>query len=298
MRIWAGAVVACLLGVAAASAADPAVGWIDSFDGDDPKYYRILRGGRVVPIGLFTPIYQGDEVVVDHGTDKIRLAYDDGRLIDVVGRRTPAYVVQRTAALASPWSNLAAWAGDWFRTWQSESATTTSVHVRSSADGPISLPLLATGQARVVAGTRPLFLAWDGGTPPYDVRVRPANASEPLVSLNQVTEKRARTGNLALGLGSFRIEILDKAGRRAAAGFQAVERLPVEPSELRQSNLPTPMRRVLFSAWLASQERGVWLLEAYQMASADAGAYKPAGLLRDGLESSDAPTGAPASASE
>lgn len=271
----------------------PAVGWVHDFDGKDPRIYKLMRGEERIALGYFTPIYRDDRIIVEHKTFTIRLAYDNGRVIESVGHRDPPYVVQRTARIPDRWANIAAWAGGWFSAWQSETATVMSVHVRSGADGPISFRLFANGQARIAAGPRPLFLAWDGGSPPYEVRIRTGSAADVLTVVGGVAEARVRTAALSIPVGRLQVEILDRAGRRAGETAHVVERAPAEPADLRESGLPTPMRRALFAAWLAGRERGQWSLEAYQLAAADASSYEPAALLRDGLEAGDRPTGAP-----
>jgi len=280
------------LPVAFALAASTAVGWIESFDGS-PEHYRLVRSGKELPVSMFLPIHQGDDIAVLQSGRRIRLILDGGRVFEELTQSNSRYVVRQPRRVPTLPDNLMSWAGSWFTKWHQERLTTVSVHVRS--DKNISIPLLADRRQMLAIPAPTLAIAWKGGAPPFSVQVGyDVSARGPLVSAEGLSERRVLLPDLALAPGRYAVRIADSHGSEAAAPFSVVprERLPSEPEDIRLTG-PDVTHQTLLAAWLTTVESGEWVFQGYQQAALLAQKYYPAGLLRDAIERGEYPRGSP-----
>lgn len=269
------------------------VGRVEGFDGG-PEDYRVLREGRLISVDLFLELFDGDEVSVLHDSHRIRLDlyYGDGRLVEWGKRQGP--LVVRAGAVPTVGMNFRRWAWSWFAKAREENSV--SVHVRGATGVvPLSLPLLAERPGRLIAGTRPLAIAWFGGRPPYRVCVYRVDTQSSILALEEIGDLRLRSDSIALRPGAYVVEVRDADGSRVSGRFEVLPKgqAPPDPAELSQSRLPDPVRTTMVAVWLASRGNGAWVLEAYQRVVPLAASYYPASLLRDTLEQGERPAAPP-----
>lgn len=282
------AVVAQVLGPPAA--AGLVAGWIDGFEGD-AEQYLVLRGGQRVAVEIFTPLLEGDAIAVKSAAGLLRVAVGDGGSVTEV-RSAPAPYIVGPARVPTLPTNLMRWAASWFTPWnRARQNPVVEVYVRSGR--PILLPPFDGTPGRLQAGTRPLFVAWKGGKPPYRVTLGRDGADALLVSLTGLSEPRVRTHNVVLASGTYVLVVEGAEGGQDRARVIVVPpgQVPVAPDELVRSEIAPAVRSTLFAAWLASRDDGVWVYEAYQQASMVATPGSPADLLRNALERGERPTG-------
>jgi hypothetical protein len=149
----------------------------------------------------------------------------------------------------------------------------------------VAIPMLTQQRERLAAGDRTLALAWENGTPPYEVRLYRAGVATP-VAMVKASGPVTRFETLPFRPGTYRVEITDAATPkgRASADFDVVgpETLPALPRDqadaLADPSVPADLRTTLEAGMLAKTGT-VWDLEAYQSIAPIAATYNPAGLL-------------------
>ena len=165
------------------------------------------------------------------------------------------------------------------------------IYTRGEPVPPISLPLALGAKVRLRAGTRPLYLAWQGGEPPYQVRLTNAAGKE----LWKQTGIAAPGGNtqpfktapVPLTPGQYRLTIRD-AQRQATVAVEVVPASPLPPPATLAGITDADIRQTLEALWLVSQSEA-WRLEAYQRVIPLEAQHRPARLLRYSLEKGQAP---------
>lgn len=267
-------------------------GRIVDFDGK-PEHYQVLRDGHPLPIQKPLDLVDGDEITVLQDARRIFLVLynGDGLLVELT-KPKGRFVVQ-AGQLPNVSVNIMRWLWGWLATAHEEhEASTVSMHVRGAGGNALlSLPLLSEWAGHLVAGTRPLALAWQGGQAPYRVRVRQADAVVPVLAMDLVPESRVRTAPIVLQPGTYVVEIQDSKGSQIGGRVEVLpdSQAPTEPEELAQTRLSDPMHDTLVAMWLASLDDGAWAFEAYQRVAPVAGSYYPASLLREALEQGERP---------
>ena len=285
------------LPLAAQEHASPQVGWIEKFDGNAADYGIFHRGEQRPPNGFWVPLYAGDRIIVHHATGRIYLNFGGGPSITVCRKKTSPgdcdeaspYTVQ-AAREPGPVASLVHWAGDWLTGWWAIRPPEREREVRIR--GPeIEVPLLDAPQVRLIAGRRVLRLAWQGGTPPYRLVIYRQGVVDPLVVRENIPVPRIKEETFAFEPDeAYSLELRDARGISWRKSFRVLraEALPSPPPAL--DALPGKMRETLLATWLASQEDGAWIWEAYLLVAALPEDYLPATALRDALEYGHHPT--------
>lgn len=166
------------------------------------------------------------------------------------------------------------------------------LYVRKVRNGALSIPLLE-GPKMLAAGKRPFCLSWQGGKPPYRIRLYHQYERRPFIEREPVKENSLMIDNLALSPGNYNLKIDDAEGRKLQAKFTVVDpnelpRMPHE-HELRQSDLTEAAKIALYATWLAAQNDGKWVFECYQRVAGIADNYYPACLLCNALADGQRP---------
>ncbi len=167
-------------------------------------------------------------------------------------------------------------------------AQLTSLAVRGH-DGHLFMPLVGRCKALLAAGVRDLHLAWKGGCPPYDLRIRAERTRKPLAEIGDLQEAHVHLKGLALETVDYVLEIEDNSGQHLIRHIQAVpfSKLPKLPNQAfseAKSNSEIQLRETVYAAWLIKQDQVLWSLEAYQRVANIAPEFYPAELLRLRLE--------------
>ncbi len=273
------------------SVATPAATWIEDFSGD-PADFRLERGTQPLPVEIYRMLQAGDRLTVLEEDSVLYLKRDDGSRVDIRKSAAP-YIVQETGQPPGPMTNL----------WQEISAWLTrqrvdgvdrpviSVITKGGPIPPISLPLVPGEKARLDAGTRPLYLAWQGGEPPYQVRLTNAAGQELLkqsgIAAPGGNTQPFKTAPVPLTPGQYQLIISD-AQRQATVAVEVVPATPLPPPATLAGITDADIRQTLEALWLASQGEA-WRLEAYQRVMPLEAQHRPARLLRYSLEKGQAP---------
>ena len=245
------------------------VGYVESFDGFSEEYV-ILRGGESLPIGYFTPIHQGDVIVLEamEGFVHLRLGPDNDAVL--VPYEEIPFTVDSDRTVPTPIDNGVRQFAEWL-TGQQDLQEATGVTMSGGGSLELRLPGLIDRRAQIASGNRPIGLTWGGGTPPFTLLIADA-AGTTLVKTTVEDDATSRIrhfvsdGGIPLAEGTYTIVIEDSGGSVAEGGFRAVaaESVPVPPTDLSLSALSADASTTIAAAWLSGQDRGLWALEALQ----------------------------------
>lgn len=276
----------------------PQVGWIDHYDGDAADYDIRHGTEHHPPACCWKPVFAGDRVTVYR---------DTGRIYLNLGNAAPVVVCRNARAVSecneqSPFvikagkptggvAAVVAWLGDWLTGWAPKLHSAEGRDVRIRGTGEISVVLFEAQQVRVAAGRRNLYFAWDGGSSPYAITLYRQGVEEAIARVKDAEGPRLQIPLVDLVPGDYSIEILDSKNQRWKRSFGVVSAsdLPAGPPQLAKTNLPYQTRETLIAGWLAGQDEGKWMWEAYMRVSDLPADYAPAATLRNALENGSAP---------
>lgn len=164
------------------------------------------------------------------------------------------------------------WSSRMGRLWESVAGGPRESHVQAATSrgleaqrpAPLhSTPFLAP-RSFLTAGVRPLYLAWQGGQPPYAVTLR-APDGHVLAAQAGLSVPQWQTPRLTLKAGRHQLEVTDAQGeslRMTQLDVVAAQQLPPMPEGIQQ--LPIHEQRWLRAYVLEGWPGGEWGLEALQ----------------------------------
>ncbi len=252
-----------------------------------PEAYSFMRFGKRLPIQ--PTLWVGDQIVVNKAMPTIALKLGDNEVVKVNYENSP-YTVTSKGKVSSTGGNLWAWFKQAVTDWHEEEIQTTVATVNTKGVGDaspeISAPythLLKKYRARnLEAGTRPLYLAWEGGEAPYTLTIK--SAGKAVLILKGLQEKRIKTPELSLAEGNYDLQIKDADNRKTNYIFSVVKSKPAYPKALLETSVPESTRLTAQATWLAAQKKKKWVFEAYQQIAALAERYPAARVVRNALE--------------
>lgn len=261
----------------------PGVGYVEQLVGPISEMH-IERDGTPVALALLLPLQTGDRVTVNGAGNELHMRL--GTRPQVI---TPANSPFQIPEIEVPpgfltrlGSTLVA-VGKRLTTQYVHSSVPVSTSSRGK-DGPLTMTLVEDGVSRISPNRADLFIAWDGGTAPYVVRIRGKMNGD--IARQEVGDStRARLPLPAGGIptGTFQILVLDSKGATTRKTFDVVSPSAL-PKELTRGDLPSELHAVLVADSLLQTNRRMWKLEAYQLITPFADVYEPARLLRDCIE--------------
>lgn len=276
------------------------VGRIEDFDGNHksfkldedcsskivPAAYTLIRGQKKVDIAFLTELQANDILVVNDDQHYLQIKLADNSSVKVTAAQSP-YIVPAQGKIPSIFDNFKIWVGG-LMTRHQEEVQAVSVSVRGS-DGnkPPYMPLLEGESQVLVAGKRALFLTWKKGKPDYKITLK---QGENTVFEQMVKNSNFQLPELELTPGPYRLLLSDAEQRPVDHAFTVVEKLPPYPPELtdeRLASLSEPARLTVRTLWLAEQDNGKWMFEAYQHIAKVAPTFHFARVLRDKLETGE-----------
>ncbi|NJO16651.1 MAG: hypothetical protein HC877_13170 [Thioploca sp.] len=275
------------------------VGWINQFDGQSENYL-LKRADKTLPVNLLTLLAVGDQISVNDKQHSLELNLQGGiQTVKVTYENSP-FLIQANHKVPAELSELWKWTTERVDEWNQLMQVAHHEQIAQSKtrgenlSGPF-MPLLANVKpdktlqsARLVAGKRSLYLQWQGGTPPYRVKIK--KRIDELLALT-TEQTMIKTEAIAFEANSpYRVEIIDANNKEFIGGFRAVnsESLPIHSEALPTNKLPEVVYQTLQAIWLTTQKEGnqeesKWVFEAYQQAAALANQYLPAQLLQQTL---------------
>lgn len=259
----------CLVGLAHALQAQRVqVGLVDSVVGPGVGL-RITRESTPERLLVLHPLYAGDSVSASDDSTRVRVVLHGRAPLWLCGTKvrvsgcltglrigTTARAGGTRRALADLLNNTVG------RLFIAERSDRQALAVSRGAP-PIEIPLLR-GKQELVAGQRDLEIAWSGGTAPYRVRILRRDGSE-VRSEPSLAGELTSFRQVDLLPGAYSLEISDSDGQIHNASFSAVaaENAPAMPPLDGYQELSGSAQVVVRAMWLADQDDGQWLWEAY-----------------------------------
>jgi len=285
MRLWLALLAAWLLATSAAFADTrrPA-GYVVAVETPDGAPAPILRRqGQELDVLVWTPLFDGDALEV---SGKASVAIDtakDKRLV-VDAARSPHRVSGELGG-GSRFAGLASRLGELFKA--KPDATPTNLVGRS--DGALRLRLGDEAGQKVVAG-KPIWLAWRGGTPPFDIELRGQTRQRKL-DIQALARAQTENGEVKLiipphAAGSLRLIVRDAAGQEARAALE-VTSAPQVPDWIADGAPPTDMAALAMALHLLMNQPARYDFYAAGLAAALEGA--PARELLNRLKRGERP---------
>lgn len=247
--------------------------------------YSIKRNGQNLP--MQPRVLVSDQIVVDKENPMIKLNLN-GEVVEINQKNSPYTVKSTEPVFWTEWLNkIGLGMTELFKKQIQTFSNKFRFEDRGiDDDTPSAIPNLYTSllkkRKRLVAGKRPLYLAWGGGKAPYELTIRGKKAP---VILGPFQNQRIKTPNLDLTVGDYDLRICDARKECSKAyRFTVVDKseLPGYPDELTDSDIPEASRLTAQAVWLAAQKK--WAFEAYQQIVPLAESEPPARIVRDALE--------------
>lgn len=273
--------------LAAALPADAEI-WVKDFRGQAAQYW-LQRNGEKMEIRHYLVLKNGDRIVVEG--QELQLESGDGNVVVITPSDSP-YQVQDAGKAPGVLTNLVSWAGEWLNH-KAEAGTAQPVvtlATRSLTDiAPITLPLAPQEPVRLLAGLRPVHLAWKGGDPPFHVQLIDRNNKKAVFNQQGLREPRYDSPQVNLTPGNYRLTIADR-NRNFNVELEVItgSNAPKPPAELAAAKSGDSARETLYALWLSAQGKQ-WILEAYQRAVLWQNQYLPARWLMYSLEKGERP---------
>ena len=275
----------------AASVTASAATWIVDFTGA-PDDFRLERDNQTLPVEIYRQLQPNDRLFVLVDGSVLSLKQDDGSRIEIQKNNSP-YVIRDQGKPPAALENFLHGCRTWLTRQRLEEVDrpVIGIYTRGEPVQPISLPLVPSATTRLNAGTRPLYLAWQGGEPPYQVRLTNAAGKELMkqtgIAAPGGNTQPFKTAPLHLQPGQYRLTIRD-AQRQATVAVEVVPTTPLPPPATLAGVTDADIRQTLEALWLVSQGEA-WRLEAYQRVIPLEAQHRPARLLRYSLEKGQAP---------
>ncbi len=263
--------------------------WVKDFQGQ-PEQYQLQRNDQNHKIRHYLILNNGDQIIVNG--QWLELESGDGTVVVVKPYDSP-YQVLDAGKAPGVLTNLVSWAGEWFKkkvedgTAQPE-VTVVAIVTRTiaprTAIAPITSPLTPQEPALLVAGSRPVHLAWKGGAPPFRVQLIGRDNKRVVLNQQGLMEPRYDSPQVSLTPGIYRLTIADQ-DRNINVELEVVasRAVPKPPADLAATAGADSARETIYALWLSAQGKQ-WLLEAYQRAVLWQHQYQPARWLMYSLE--------------
>lgn len=264
----------------------PGVGYVEQLVGPISEIH-IERDGTPVALALLLPLQTGDRVTVNGAGNELHMRLGTRPQV-ITAANSPFQIPEIEVPpgfLTRLGSTLVA-VGKRLTTQYVHSSVPVSTSSRGK-DGPLTIALVEDGISRISPNRADLFIAWDGGTAPYVVRIRgKMNGDIARQEVGDSTRARLTLPSGGIQTGTIQIVVQDSKGATTRKTFDVVSpsALPTTPTELTMSDLPSELRAVLLADSLLQTNRRMWKLEAYQLIAPFADVFEPARLLRDCLE--------------
>jgi hypothetical protein len=222
---------------------------------------------------------------VRHYDGEVRVRLTTEELLIITQRQSDQPIEARGVPAGVP-SNLLAMLGGLITPWHDFVELNFAVrgaNAQPTPTEPLELPLIPPQGAAVGAGEHPFALAWLGGTPPFRVSIVAASDGKAVLNSAEETSRELPLHPLVLAAGPYALRLADAAGQTLERPIEAVptEEIPRAPLDPALDRLPRTWGATAKAGWLAGQNKGRWLLEAFLEATPMAGAFEPARILVD-----------------
>jgi hypothetical protein len=267
--------------------------WVDDMDKESDNYQLTKRNGDTDLVTIYKTLENGDCITVTGTKANLWIASDSGprEMLSHDGISNKCIKEKYDKNTSAIISNLVEWAGHWLtdRIHTTTTRAVVSLVTRGDEAKGLTIPLANQGGLKMMSGKRPLHLGWQGGKPPFSVRIASEEGRKTLFERRNIPDRRVKSTPLFLAEGIYRIEIGDAVGK-ISQNLHVVSSKEIPYPTLKPHGSKSSQDRLALAeaVRLASQGEG-WALEAYQTAADLAPRYQPARILRESLEQGDMP---------
>lgn len=248
-----------------------------------PEKHLVLKRAHSGTGQNDSQLYEGDEVTITdpNCTVEIRI----GNTLRMLSLKDTPYTARSATSTLIPRLLFAMGIGKG-ATGQGHSQGISQGLTRDGASEEIRLPILQLWSGQIEAGTRPLHIAWRGGQGPFQITLWRGTVASPQITHDGVVENYVTLDETSLKPGTYQIRVKDSANRHQEGNFTVVDSsdLPPLPTELENYQEEDPPKPLLEAAWLATQEGGKFVFEAYQRVSRLASMNPEANQMKERLE--------------
>ena len=192
--------------------------------------FQIQRGAQRLSVRVGMSVYVGDRVTIP-ATGAITLMLADGQPHEYSG--IPMFVVPAVAR-ATMLAKVIHMIGSIFDDGPDEgSGDTIVLRGGTHCNKPIEVTALRPG-AKMLAGTRPLELAWTGGCAPFTVSVLRSNGLS-LISVGNLTARSTKLAAATFPVGVYLVTVTDGRAHTRESPLQVVAVGPPPRPACRQS---------------------------------------------------------------
>jgi len=246
-----------LLGSPSASASY----WVGEFTGS-AENYRIERAGEEILLQQLMLLQTGDTVHIDDADAELVVINERNEHIALTNKVSP-FVVPESAAAPSLLVNVGNWIESWWAT-RAKQSSTTLVAVSKGLFDPAAL-VAVQGENLLLPGRREIFIAWTGGSPPFDVTLT-TPSGEIIAQVTHITEYDVTLPQRNFDSGQrIELQITDGMGHSVVPITVVDEnQLPVPARAIIELEVPDAIRFGNLALILSGFEN--WRFEALQVA--------------------------------
>ena len=259
------------------------VGFVELYEGP-ASGGSIKRDKDVLPLEALAVLQAGDQVLVTAPDGKAVLNLGEAQQTTITLKESP-YTIPAPGEGADVVDNVFSDALSAISFWQkARPGFVVGAVSRGDDQGELRAPLLEGYSPRLVSGTRLFFLAWAGGTPPFDLTVS-SMTDGPVLAQNGLEKTSIEPVELQLVPGGYHILLKDAQGAKREYVFDVVSESEL-PENLKTSaplNLDAVAMALAEAGALMQAETGDWMFEAYQRLASKAKKYGPVGRVVEAL---------------
>ncbi|MEO0961526.1 MAG: hypothetical protein AAFY01_03795 [Pseudomonadota bacterium] len=234
----------------------PTVAFVKDVQGSDDSV-RIARGGSEGPLGVFSPLCEGDVLKLGSSADRVVVAIA-GASHPREFRGPSSHTIGGAETASQSVSEIIEG-----RLLPLGDRMVAQGLGRSAEEFTFGLLDLEAESAQIKSGFRPLWVGWTGGQAPFELLV--LDPDDRIFASTTLSDKSTTIAAREIVPGRYSIVVKDSFGRTNQTFFDAVETAPPAP----EVEAPTWMGRdtaAMFSAFcVASEDPFTWSYEAAQI---------------------------------
>jgi hypothetical protein len=234
----------------------PTVAFVKDVQGSDDSV-RIARGGSEGPLGVFSPLCEGDVLKLGSSADRVVVAIA-GASHPREFRGPSSHTIGGAETASQSVSEIIEG-----RLLPLGDRMVAQGLGRSAEEFTFGLLDLEAESAQIKSGFRPLWVGWTGGQAPFELLV--LDPEDRIFASTTLSDKSTTIAAREIVPGRYSIVVKDSFGRTNQTFFDAVETAPPAP----EVEAPTWMGKdtaAMFSAFcVASEDPFTWSYEAAQI---------------------------------
>ena len=234
----------------------PTVAFVKDVQGSDDSV-RIARGGSEGPLGVFSPLCEGDVLKLGSSADRVVVAVA-GASHPREFRGPSSHTIGGAETASQSVSEIIEG-----RLLPLGDRMVAQGLGRSAEEFTFGLLDLEAESAQIKSGFRPLWVGWTGGQAPFELLV--LDPDDRIFASTTLSDKSTTIAAREIVPGRYSIVVKDSFGRTNQTFFDAVETAPPAP-EVEAPNWMGRDTAAMFSAFcVASEDPFTWSYEGAQI---------------------------------